>query len=353
MRPGFFPGLFYFKIMLVKKMFPKQRAVKASTMSLHEFYEARNKVLIIRNSRGIGDILTCRMMFEDFKRVMPDMKLIFACQKNYHSLVRGHPFVDEIVDCTKVDLTKYIISYDISNCCIRWECANAPHADRHRADIWAEHCGVILTKHAMHLPYISKDLIQSGVVRVRQARAMSPKVYGKNSPNILFTPITFDSLRTLTVQQINLIVNYLKSKGFFVYSTHTTGVSLLEDLGVPVLSGYNLDEWASFIHAADYVITADTSTFHYAGGIKKPMTGIFTYADGKIRGKYFDFVLVQKHRDNGNWPCGPCYNHAMCKHPKCKDPSSLDTPKPCLTELSHNEIIEGIENMLKRWPVKN
>jgi len=44
-----------------------------------------------------------------------------------------------------------------------------------------------------------------------------------------------------------------------------------------------------------------------AGGLGKPLCGIFTFADGKIYGKHYDFVLVQKHRDNGNWNCGSCF----------------------------------------------
>jgi ADP-heptose:LPS heptosyltransferase len=123
----------------------------------------------------------------------------------------------------------------------------------------------------------------------------------------------------------------------------------LKELGVPVFSGYSIPQWFSFIHAADYVISADTSTFHYAGGIKKPLVGIFTHADGKYRGQYYDFILVQKHRDDGNWPCGPCYNYAMCTHPKGKDCKNFNEPRPCLTELTVSDIIKGIEKMFKKW----
>lgn len=323
----------------------KQKVVRTNPVSLKEFYQKRNRVLLIRSSRGLGDILMHRQIFEDFKRVMPDMHLTFACPRIYFEAVQDHPFVDEVVDSTKVNRDNFLVSYNTSNCCVRWECGHAPHANKHRADIWAEHCGFSLTKHDMHVPFIDHETMQFGLFQVRQARGMAPKIFGRNSPNFLFCPISFDKLRTLTNEQIIGVVQYLREKNYFVYSTHDTRVPLLEELGVPVFSGYAIPQWFSFIHAADYVISADTATFHYAGGIKKPLVGVFTHADGKYRGQYYDFVLVQKHRDDGNWPCGPCYNAAMCSHPK----GGGGGPKPCLTELKVQDIIDGIEKVLKKW----
>jgi ADP-heptose:LPS heptosyltransferase len=335
--------------MLIKKKLSKNKTINSVAVSLREFYQKRNRVLITRNARGLGDILMHRLIFEDFKRVMPDMHLTFACPRTYFDAIKDHPFIDEVVDSTHVNKNNFLISYDTSNCCIRWECAHAPHASKNRADIWAEHCGVTLTKHNMHVPFITKDMLQFGIFQVRQARGMALKLFKPNSPNILFTPIAFDNMRTLTNDQITGVVKYLKNKGCFVYSTHHVGVPLLEELGVTVFSGYSIPQWFSFIHAADYVVSADTSTFHYAGGIKKPLVGIFTHADGKYRGQYYDFILVQKHRDEGNWPCGPCYNYAMCTHPNGKC-TGFDVPKPCLTELTVKDIIDGIEKMFIKYP---
>jgi len=331
-------------------MLPKKQVVRAAPVSLRDFYNKRNKVLIIRNARGLGDILMHRMLFENFKRVMPDMHLTFACPHSYHEAVKDHPFIDEVIDSTNVNRNNYLISYDTSSCCVRWENQMAPNADKHRADIWAEHCGVMLTKHDMHLPFISQELQQFGLFQVRQARNMSRTIYDAKAPNVLFTPVAFDMQRTLTDEQILGTVKYLKNKGCFVYTTYQTKVQFFEDMGVPCLAGFPIPHWFSFVHAADYVVTCDTSVFHYAGGIKKPLTGIFTHVDGKYRGRYYDFVLVQKHRDDGNWPCGPCYNFAMCTHPKCQDKLDMAMPRPCVTELTTKEIIEGLEKMFAKWP---
>src|SRR5882672_9687572 len=130
--------------MLLKGSFKKR--AHQSGMSLREFYNKRNKVLLIRNARGIGDILMHRMLFEDFHRVMPDMELVFACPGSYHSIVSDHPYVNDLQDSSSIDRSQYLVSYDTSTCCIKHECAS-PIETKHRADVWADHCGVILSRH--------------------------------------------------------------------------------------------------------------------------------------------------------------------------------------------------------------
>jgi hypothetical protein len=67
---------------------------------------------------------------------------------------------------------------------------------------------------------------------------------------------------------------------------------------------------------------------------------IFTFADGKIYGKYYPtMTLVQLHKDDGDWDCGPCYTFEKC--PKC-----TSTIKPCLTELTAERIQQGIKKCL-------
>lgn len=322
----------------------KKRPKPVEHITLRDFYNKRNKVLLIRNSRGIGDILNCRMLFKNFKNLMPDLHLTFACFEEYLVLVKGHPYLDETIKISDICKDDYMASYDISNCCINYESNEMGKNTKHRAEIWADHCGIKLEDHDMHLPFISKEKIIDSAKEI------------KNTPSVLFSPIAFEQLRSLTPENIEGTVKFLRSKRLFVYSAHNNSLPILENMGVPVLVGKTLEDWMGYIHAADYVVTVDTSSFHYAGGIGKPLTGIFTHVDGKLRGKFYDFILVQKHRDNNNWPCGPCYNYLYCSHPKCEapivGPNNQRSPlglRPCVTELTLDEIKEGIDKMLSRW----
>lgn len=330
----------------------KKKEKTLNKIPLRDFYNKRNKIIIIRNSRGIGDILNCRMLFKNFKKLMPDLHLTFACFPEYAGLIHDHPYVDAVVDSNKINKNDYMASYDISNCCIHYESSEMGNNKKHRAEIWANHCGIELKNHDMDLPFITKEKIAEGYATLKKFKKES-------GPNVFLSPVAYEKLRSLTLDQLVGTVKFLREKGLFVYSAHNEPVQMLNDLNIPVLIGKTLENWMSYIHAADYVVTVDTSSFHYAGGIGKPLTGIFTHVDGKLRGKFYDFILVQKHRNNGDWPCGgPCYNYLYCSHPNCAEPvigpNNQRSPfglRPCLTELSLDEIKAGIEKMLIKWNI--
>jgi ADP-heptose:LPS heptosyltransferase len=105
-----------------------------------------------------------------------------------------------------------------------------------------------------------------------------------------------------------------------------------------------IKHWMALVAAADYVVSVDTSTFHCAGGLGRPLTGIFTYIDGLTYSKYYPTaIIVQKHRLlDPSWDCGPCFNWHNC--PKCPAQNPI---KPCLTDISTAMLVDGIEIMLQ------
>ena len=150
-------------------------------------------------------------------------------------------------------------------------------------------------------------------------------------------------VKNLTSNQMEGTIKKLRELNCAIVATHTTDIPELTKMGVHVAYGTKLIEYFGVMNIADYVVSVDTGTFHFAGGMKKPLVGIFTFADGKVYGKHFDFELVQKHRDNGDWDCGPCYNWGNC-------PKTTKIPKPCLTEITNEMIADGIDRMFARWP---
>lgn len=306
-------------------------------LSIRKFHEKRNKVLIVREVGGLGDILMHRMMFEDFKKLHPDCQIVFACPSQYHDAVADHPFIDEIIPSKNVNIHDYIVSYNTTSACTRHEMRYAPFSKNHRSDIWANHCGVNLTNHDMHIR-MSPEIVEYGKRMVETVKQ------GHEGPSVLLCPISAMVVKNLNQKQLSGTVENLRSKGLFVFSLHTTFIQDLEKLDVPVITKQSIPQWMGIINAADYVVSVDTSVFHFAGGIGKPLTGIFTFADGKVYGRYFKFSLVQKHRDDGNWSCGPCYNWSLC-------PKTDKIPKPCLTEITPEMIIKGMDEMFKMWPI--
>jgi ADP-heptose:LPS heptosyltransferase len=317
--------------------FTKNKIRRSISRDIRQYYEDRNKILIFRQSGGLGDILVHRMIFEDFKRIMPDMKLIFACPKNYHDAVYDHPYIDELIDADTCNTSHYHFTYNTSSACCRYEVRMSPQSDKSRSDIWANHCGVELQNHEMHINLEDEY--------INEAREEIEKHRNHDGPSVLIAPITAMKNKNLLPFQIKGLVEGLRERGLFVFSTHTTSIPELAKYNVPVLQG-GIRKWMGYIYNADYVVSTDTSVFHCAGGLKKPLVGIYTFADGKVYGRYYDFFLVQKHReDDPCWTCGPCYNWPDCT--KTKTPY----PKPCLTEITPQMILEKVDMMLNKWPI--
>lgn len=303
---------------------------KPKILTLKDFHSKRNQILVWHDKGGLGDVLMQRMMLEDFKELIPDGEIIFACLPEYIQAAKDHPSISKVIDSRTVNPNDYLICY---NTCVtiadRYENSHAPSLE-HRSDIWAMYCGVTLKKHEMQFR-LDPVLIERCKKRLGDSK-------GKT---ILFSPISKMTTKTLLPWQIETVVK--ATKGYNLVGLHNRAIPELDRLGISVITDASLEEWMGYIAATDYVISVDTAAFHMAGGLKKPLMGIFTFADGKAYGKYFKFVLVQKHRDNGNWSCGPCFKYSNCC--KCKT-----NPKPCLTELTKEEIIAGINELFRLWP---
>jgi ADP-heptose:LPS heptosyltransferase len=323
---------------ILKRSLKKNAPIK--DLSLRGFYTKKDQILVLRQSGGVGDILMHRMMFEDFKKMYPACKITFACPQKYHPILKDHPFIDGLVCSREVKTSDFLISYNTSNACGRYEIEMAPFSGKHRSDIWANHCGVELTEHNMHLE-LSEELKQYGHDKLAEVR-------DDDKPSVVFCPISAMINKNLTGEQVTETVEGLREMGLFVYSCHLVDIPEFTKTKVPTISGCSLLQWMGVINAADYVLTVDTATFHLAGGLKKPLTGVFAWTDGKVYGKYYDFVLVQKHRDyTPGWLCGPCY----C-WPDCPKIDRKQYRKPCITELTSQMILKGAEEMLEKWPLK-
>jgi ADP-heptose:LPS heptosyltransferase len=333
-------GIFSFIMILsynMARIIRKRDPIK-KPLSVREFHEKKNKILILRETGGLGDILLHRHIFEDFKRVMPDVEVVFACPTKYHEAVADHPYVNEVVDSRTVKYHDYIAHYNTTSACTRHEMRHVPMSNKNRSDIWANHCGVLLTRHNMHIT-LDEETIKFGKKKLQEAGHRGDR------PSVIINPISAMLTKDLQDWQIEGLIDGLRERGMFVMALHLSPIDGLPS-NVPQLYGIRIKEWMGVLNAADYIISVDSAAFHFAGGIGKPLTGIFTFADGKVYGRHYDFVLVQKHRDDGNWECGPCYNWPMC-------PKETKSPiKPCCTEITIQMMLDGVDKMIEKWPWK-
>lgn len=299
------------------------------TVSIKQFNERKNKILIYRQYGGLGDILMMRMIFEDFKKLDENNQLYFACPSYLKDAVVDHPYLDGILDAETVNKENYY-TYDVSHACTRYEISKGSESDKNRSDIWAESCGIVLKNHNMHIK-LSNEEIETGKNKIK-------KLYNNDLPNVIFCPVSAMASKNLQPNQIkDLIANV---KNYNIIGLHKDKIETLEEMKIPTISNTSIREWMGIIYNADYVITVDTAAFHFAGGIGKKTLGIFTWADGLIYGKYYKNSKIVQIRNRGeNFKC-PCYRFSSC-------PLSREALKPCLTDLNGKIIAESFEKMIK------
>lgn len=301
------------------------------TLGLSSFYEKRKKVLVQRSCGGLGDILMHRMLFEDFKLLMPNAEIHFACPKQYHEAVVDHPFVDKILDSSESNYHDYIVHYNTTTACGRWEIAMSPMSTKNRSDIWADHCGIKLTKHEMHISLSDEEK--------SKGRQIIEKHRNCDGKTVIICPISAMHNKNMSDETMFYVASELRKRGFFPVGLHSQPVYGFIKNDIPSISGVKIRESLSVINQADYIISVDTSHFHAAGGMKKPVVGVFTFVNGPTYSMYYPEVeLVQ----------GPC----PLKYSGCYDWSRCPQrePKvPCCTGITSHSILSAFDRLTSKY----
>ncbi|MCH7605484.1 glycosyltransferase family 9 protein [Patescibacteria group bacterium] len=300
------------------------------TLSLKDFYEKRNKILMIRSVGGLGDIIMHRMIFEDIKLLMPEAEVHFACPRQYHDAVKDHPLIDKLISIEDIDKSKYILSYNTTTACGRTEMRLAPHSGYHRSDIWANHCGIELTRHNMHFVLTNEEK--------EEGKRIIENVRDREGPSVLVCPTSAMVNKNLLDRQLLELTEGIRDRGLYPFGLHNHPLLILAKNDMPYISNINIRQWLSVIHQADYVVSVDTATFHAAGGMKKPLVGTFTFTNAETYGKYYPTVeLVQGHCPAGY---SGCYNWGVC-------PYIEDGPVvPCCSNISSESILKAFDKIL-------
>jgi len=302
--------------------------------SFEKFEKIKNKILILRDCGGYGDILNMRMIFQDLKEQFPDFEFDWAIPHGYFHVAENHPYVSELIPANQVDYNNYLQIFNLSYSCTKYEWKHKKETDKNRADIWANYMGLELSKHNMFLPDRSelfpkfKNLLQK-------------KGWDGSKKIIIFTPYSALPEKNFTKNQIEIIKEI--TKDYFLIGLHNAPMLELNLQNIPTIMSTSFKDSMTFIQLSDLVITTDTGHLHCAGGYNKPTLSLFCYTSGNNICKYFEKnVVVQIFDYDNEYDCGPCYTYTQCK--KTKEPE-----KPCRTNISKEMIISGWEKLLNLY----
>lgn len=280
---------------------------KDSFIGIKKYNIAKNKICILRKTGGYGDLLVARMMFQDIKQIDSELEITFAVPNIYKQVVQNHPFIDNVVDCTKINDEDFLALYNITNICSAYEALHGKNTNKNRSDIWADHIGIKLKNHNMFLPKYTEyeDKIKS---------YFKKQGYQEGQKIIAFAPNSAVPIRNLNDNIIKYILEKLYREDIFVFIINS--LPLLNYSNIPFCRGSNFNEAMALVDICDAVISTDTGTLHCACGYKKPTIGIFNYVNGQVVGKYYDnLIIIQKNQDNDkDWTCGPCNDYSKCPY---------------------------------------
>lgn len=302
------------------------------SLGLKEFCAKRNKILVFRGVGGLGDIFMHRMLFEDMKRLMPDAEIHFACPKYYHDAVLDHPLIDVLLDSNTANRQDYIVCYNTTTACGRAEMKLAPFAGPHRSDIWAATCGFLLTKHNMHIRLTDEEMADG--------RRIIEESRDRAGPTVVVSSISAMHNKNLNEPQTLGLFAGLRDRGLCPIGIHNGPVWEFIKNGLPLVMETKLRRWMAVLNQADYVVSVDSAAFHCAGGMGKPLVGVFTFANSHSYGKYYERAELLQ----GPCPYGHqgCYNWGACPQ--------QTNPKPCLTGITPELILSSVDKMLAKYP---
>lgn len=326
------------KLLVRKKQPPKP-------ISLKEHYERRHRILIKRICGGFGDTLIVRMMLEDFTTAFPGAEVAFTCPNHFIDLAKFHPFA-KAIPLGDIDENQYGVVYDISSACRTHELRHGPRNTSNRSDIWAAHCGVLLTKHNMYLTPQPDALEQCKGVLQYHNKENKPTILlvtQSQHPGLRASEDDFGVGKSIDPDQLVGIVHGLREQGYYVYTAHSEKRAEYDRLGVDQFTSIQTQSWIALVALADYVITIDTAALHIAGGLNKPTVAIFTFTNANPYTRHYsNMELIQG-------PCPYGFQGCFTTHLHCK--KEKKDPFPCQVGINPSDILAAFDRLTKRFPL--
>lgn len=230
---------------------------------------------------------------------------------------------------------EYALVEDLSVCCAQYETllnwfgtydGNVGLKLKDRLEIWAHHIGLQVEN-----PRTCIVLRPDEIAEAKQR-------FGKTrKPVLLVAPISGADTRSYPYHEA--IVQEAAKRWQVFYLHH-------QDIGPSTLTGLTLRQMGATVAAADAVISVDTSTFHWAGLLRKPVIGLFNFLHGKeTRAKYYPTATCIQACST------PCLAHKYfrgCLHKKNHLPLSAPNDRRYST-CFQPDTVDQVLSILKGW----
>lgn len=249
------------------------------------------KVLVVKRTGGIGDLLMLSPSLKLIKENFPLISLSFSFPykkcRSYKALADQWEFLDCIVDYDTLNISKFDYTVDVTTACIQYELKGKTSINR--IDLYSHWLGIssLINKLPVCKPY-------------KNVNIFSKKI---ESPLIGIHLYSIDKERNWSVKKYKELLTRLHNlkKGTFIIIDDED--SDFEKYSNRTITFKNLcfKELVNCINGLDLLICPDSGPMHIAGALERPCVALFGPTDPRGRiGYYKGHEAAKKKHNSGN-----------------------------------------------------
>ncbi len=323
----------------------KRAFIKTNTVlpKAYQGEDLNGKTLFVFMQGAIGDVLCSTVALREVKRRYPDCKLWVAVSGRARIVLENLPYIDRLfphpAPVKEVVKANYLIR--------AVEMVNTPSFDNLNMVKW------FLWKFRLYYAedetpdvYVDPQVVEELRPIFEEIRRLSG---GKKI--LLFHYLASSVHRTIPPKLLKEIEELISAEYVPVICSlpeeDITVEVALEAYGIkaenlsPLMK--DLRYLVASVYLCDAVITADTSTLHIAGGLKKPTVSIISQIEASLRSDTYPTVISVRSNYTGQTCKAPCGIHAMgepCPEAKVKK----QFYSPCLESIPAEVIYLALKD---------
>lgn len=274
-----------------------------------DMHDVIEKILIIRQYGGLGDILMQSQILPEIRKRHPHSEITYAIPKEYLSLFENCLYINRAIDVSEINtnLHKFISSGeyqfigDISQTCIRGEMNDMRETGRFvksRQRIWAESIGLYECRFENTAISITDE---------ERHEALKELGYS-NKPFICISPSSNEGSRSYPINLTKKLISLLKDN-FQVVVIDNKGFAFDDCIN---FNSIPLRKIGAILSNCDYTIGVDSGILHFAGILGKQVIGLFGVTSWHPRLKHYNGIGIQGACSKQKEPCWYS-EHSDCK----------------------------------------
>lgn len=273
------------------------------------------KILFVQHSSA-GDVLMTTQCFKGIKKKHPGMKLVYMTQSRFQDIIKGNPYIDEIIDWDLTAPDRYEVVY-------------SPHAEKILPGGWNN---LDIRLHAMYPYFCAVDTDKIYIEQIDPELANLPKDY-------IVVHSTGGQTEYRCYRHIDMATKKLP---FPVVQIGGPLDLVCRNAKLDLRSKLTFRESAWVMAHANAALCIDSFVSHLAGAVGTPAVVLFGPAPSRVTGCRADFAKVVNLEPEMLRVC-PILSHCWGQPP----PGKHKCMSPCINSIHPIQVRKALLRMLE------